>query len=112
MGIKHVVKSRQQAEYEQALRAELAASSGNVRTTAHHLGVSREWVRRWVRKLGIDLEQYRQARVFKVLVGGRVIGSVVASTAENAAAKAVKEYRLSRVELATLVVVEDMEHGD
>ena len=113
MSIKNTANSKQRAEYETAIRTELAASSGNVRSAAHQLGVSREWVRRWVKRLGIDLEKYRRPRSFKVLIDGRVIGSVTASSSEKAADLAVREYHVTRVELASLLVVEDLgRHGD
>lgn len=53
------ITRRQQAAYEQALRAELAASFGNVRKTAQNLGVSTTWVRTWSKKLGIDVKKFR-----------------------------------------------------
>ncbi len=56
------LSSRSEVELERRLIKELAVSGGNVSATARALGVFPIQVRRWCRRLQIDVKRYRVKR--------------------------------------------------
>lgn len=106
MSIKERVLSEQQKQYEQALRKALWDTRGNVRLTSRKLGVSREWVRRWVKRLNIDLDEYQYAKSYTVILDGYAVFAVAARDKKSATKKAAKRLGLKAADLSRMHVQE------
>lgn len=107
MKIHTKIKEQQRLEYGKALREQLEATHGDVRATARNLGVSREWVRRWTKRLGIDVSEYRRERSYKILLHGRLLGDVLAHDEDRAKAKAVVQFHILPTDLGGVMVLQD-----
>lgn len=103
MTIKSAAKQRQEEEYRVALIDALIRNRGKVRDAARQLGVSREWVRRWVKRLDLDLDAYRQ-RDYSILLSGVTIGIVRGSDASDALEAAVRQYRIPATDMPNVTV--------
>lgn len=106
MSIQNEAKHLQRAKYAHDLHRALSDTGGNTRATACKLGVSREWVRRWVKKLNIDVEPYRKPRLYRVVLGDKVLGNVRAAGYANAKARAVANFALTPPEEQLVMLVE------
>ena len=109
MSVQNEAKNLQRAKYAHDLHVALSETGGNTRATACKLGVSREWVRRWVNKLGIDVNQYRQAKSYRVVLGDKALGTVRAAGYDRAKTRAVEIYKLNPTEADLVVLVEAAE---
>lgn len=79
--------------------------NGDVRASARSLGVSREWIRRWCKKLDLDVNEYRLPRVeWKVMVNGSVVGHVKAANERQATAEAIKTLDINKSDYSKLRV--------
>jgi DNA-binding Lrp family transcriptional regulator len=105
--IKSAAKQRQEDEYRVALIDALIRNRGKVRDAARQLGVSREWVRRWVKRLDLDLDAYRK-REYRVLLSGVTIGIVRGSDVSDALEAAVRQHRIPAADMPNVTVVQEV----
>lgn len=110
MSILSSAESKRAAGYNLSLREALERNQGDVRASARDLGVSREWVRRWCKRLKIDTSTFRKPpRPFSVVLHGKLVGQVTATSLNKATALAVTEYMVQPGDLGHLVVFEQKE---
>lgn len=112
MSVQKEAKQLQHIKYSHAIHQALSQTGGNTRDTARHLGVSREWVRRWVKKLNIDIDTYRQPKLYTVILGDKRLGIVKAAGYIKAKQHASSTFNLSDTEAKLVVLVQTEEEPE
>lgn len=100
--------------YRRQIGDVLLAHCGDIKATARTLGVSREWVRRWCKRLDITPSAYRMPPAqWEICLDGKKLGTVTATTKVRALAAAMVEFCLTQrqVERTTIKLLLD-EEGD
>ena len=106
MSVVKQAENKKSAEYRVAIKKAFGDNGGDVKATARQLGVSREWVRRWCKRLDIDANIYRTKTKWIVLASGKHLGDVMASSHPKALSEAARVYGNDVEDPGTLEVME------
>ena len=105
MSVVDKVESGRTAEYRRSIIDAFTDNNGNITLTARKLGVSREWVRRWCKKLGINPDKYRKAKKqWSVSLGATPLGSVYAYTEREALVEAIVSFDVAKSNVPKLAI--------